>query len=73
MLPLNASFMISEGPHMQVRRVAEENGVNVSEQIKELENRAMQVLHNTEDILTSKPKQAWLGDHASMFVCICRI
>ena len=26
-----------------MRRVAEENGVNVSEQIKELENRAMQV------------------------------
>lgn len=28
---------------VQVRRVAEENGVNVSEQIKELEKRAMQV------------------------------
>lgn len=28
---------------MQVRRVAEENGVDVSGQIKELETRAMQV------------------------------
>ncbi|KAK9822886.1 hypothetical protein WJX74_001031 [Apatococcus lobatus] len=31
----------------EVRRVAEENGVNVSEQIKELENRAMQLRRDT--------------------------
>lgn len=39
-------------PAMQVRQVAEENGVDVTEQIKELETRAIQLRQDTYSRLT---------------------
>jgi hypothetical protein len=43
---------------LQVRKVAEENGVDVSEQIRELEDRAKQV--------------TWVSSAANLFHCIVR-